>query len=95
MAVCASAERRVKGSITGADAQALVRDSIPRDFPETPLRLRLALGAEIPGDVELYEFPVIVLDRVPSLRDYRFLVTGEQIGLQVNIDLSGLAITVK
>lgn len=58
---------------------ALVRDSIPRDFPETPLRLRLALGAEIPGDVELYEFPVIVLDRVPSLRDYRFLVTGEQI----------------
>jgi hypothetical protein len=58
---------------------ALVRDSIPRDFPETPIRLRLALGAEIPGDVELYEFPVIVLDRVPSLRDYRFLVTGDQI----------------
>jgi len=58
---------------------ALVRDSIPRDFPATPLRLRLALGAEIPRDVEVYEFPAIVLDRVSELRDYRFLVVEEQI----------------
>jgi Protein of unknown function (DUF1236) len=58
---------------------AFVRDSIPRDFPATPFRLRLALGAEVPGDVELYEFPVIVLDRVRELRDYRFLVVEEQI----------------
>jgi len=58
---------------------ALVRDSIPRDFPATPLRLRLALGAEIPRDVEIYEFPAIVLDRVSELRDYRFLVVEEQI----------------
>jgi hypothetical protein len=58
---------------------ALVRDSIPRDFPTTPLRLRLALGAEVPRDVEVYEFPAIVLDRVSQLRDYRFLVVEEQI----------------
>jgi hypothetical protein len=58
---------------------ALVRDSIPRDFPETPIRLRLALGAEIPADVELYELPVIVQDRVPELREFRFLVAEEQI----------------
>jgi Protein of unknown function (DUF1236) len=58
---------------------ALVRDSIPRHFPATPLRLRLALGAEIPRDVEVYEFPAIVLDRVSELRDYRFLVVEEQI----------------
>jgi len=58
---------------------ALVRDSIPRDFPTTPLRLRLALGAEVPRDVEVYEFPAIVLDRVSELRDYRFLVVEEQI----------------
>jgi len=58
---------------------ALVRESISRDFPDTPIRLRLALGAEIPGDVELYDFPVILLDRVPKLRDFRFLVTDEQI----------------
>jgi hypothetical protein len=58
---------------------ALVRDSIPRDFPETGVRLRLALGAEIPADVELYEFAPLVFERVPQLRDYRFLVTGDQI----------------
>jgi uncharacterized protein DUF1236 len=58
---------------------ALVRDSIPRDFPEANVRLRLALGAEIPDDVELYDFPPIVVDRVPELREFRFLVTDEQI----------------
>jgi hypothetical protein len=58
---------------------ALVRDSIPRDFPEAGLRLRLALGAEIPRDVRLHEFPEIVLGSVPRLRDFRFLVSGDQI----------------
>jgi len=60
---------------------AFVRDSIPRDFPETPVRLRLALGAEIPGDIDLYELPQIVLDRVPELRGLRFIVADEQIVL--------------
>ena len=58
---------------------ALVRDAIPGDFPEANVRLRLALGAQIPGDVELYEFPAIVLDRVSQLRHYRFLVAEGQI----------------
>lgn len=58
---------------------ALVRDSIPPDFPEARVRLRLALGAEMPEDVALHEFPRIVLDRVPKLREYRFVVSGDQI----------------
>ena len=58
---------------------ALIRESIPPDFPDAGVRLRLALGATIPRDAELYIFPVVVLDRVPVLRDYRFLVTGDQI----------------
>ena len=58
---------------------ALVRDSIPRDFPATSLRLRLALGAEVPRDVELYEFPVIVIDRVRELREFRFVLVEDQI----------------
>jgi Protein of unknown function (DUF1236) len=74
------APRQEVAGLTLSSAQvAFVRDSIPRDFPETRLRLRLALGAEVPGDVELYEFPVIVLDRIRELRDYRFLVVEEQI----------------
>ena len=49
--------------------------------PSRPGRRALiaALGAEVPGDVELYEFPVTVVDRVRELRAYRFLVVEEQI----------------
>jgi hypothetical protein len=65
-------------SLTSAQI-ALVRDSIPRDFPEADVQLRLALGAEIPRRVELYEFPALVLDRIPKLRDFRFIVADDQI----------------
>jgi hypothetical protein len=58
---------------------AVVRDSIPRDAPDTSIRVRLALGAEIPEDVMLHEFPVIVLDRAPQLQDYRFLLAADEI----------------
>lgn len=57
---------------------ALVRNSIPPDFPVARLRLRLALGADIPDHVELYEFAPVVLDSVPRLRDFRFVVTEDQ-----------------
>ena len=69
----------VAGLSLTEDQIALVRDSIPRDFPQADLRLRLALGAELPHDVELYEFPTLLLDRIPKLRDYRFLVVEDQI----------------
>jgi hypothetical protein len=71
--------RHVAGLRLSSAQTALVRDSIPRDFPEASIRLRLALGAEIPGDVEIYELPQLVVDRVPELRDFRFLVADEQI----------------
>ena len=57
----------------------LVLDSIPPDFPDVRLRLRLALGAEIPASVELHEFAPLLLDRVPKLRDFRFVVSQDQI----------------
>jgi Protein of unknown function (DUF1236) len=57
----------------------IVRESIPADFPDAGIHLRLALGAEIPDDVQLHEFAPFVLDRVPKLRGYVFLVAGDQI----------------
>lgn len=57
----------------------IVRQSIPADFPDAGLHLRLALGAEIPQDAQLHEFAPFVLDRVPKLRGYAFLVAGDQI----------------
>jgi hypothetical protein len=58
---------------------AFVVGSIPPEFPQTRLRLRLALGVEIPANVELYEFAPVVLDRIPKLSDFRFVVTEDQL----------------
>jgi hypothetical protein len=70
---------QVAGLRLSAAEMAIVRDGIPPDFPEADVRLRLALGAEIPENVELHELPVLVVERVPQLRDYRFLFTADQI----------------
>jgi len=58
---------------------ALVRDNVPPDFPDAGLQLRLALGAEIPTDTQLHQFPPLVFDQVPQLREYRFLISSGQI----------------
>jgi hypothetical protein len=57
----------------------LVLGSIPSDFPDTGLRLRLALGGEIPDDLELHRFARVVVDEVPKLRDFRFIVAQDQV----------------
>jgi hypothetical protein len=59
--------------------RSVVRDSIASDFPQADVRVRLALGAEVPRSVELHDFPVVVLDRVPQLRDFRFVVVERDI----------------
>ena len=60
-------------TLTAAE-RALVLDSISPDYPEAEVRLRLALGADIPDRVELHEFAPLVLDNVPKLRNFRFVV---------------------
>jgi hypothetical protein len=57
----------------------LVLDSIPPDFPRANLRLRLALGAEIAPNVQVYEFAPLVLDQVPKLRSFRFVLTEDEL----------------
>jgi hypothetical protein len=68
--------------------RALVLDSIPPDFPQARLRLRLALGADIPESVELYEFAPIVLDQVPQLRNFQFVASQDQLVIVVPQDRS-------
>jgi hypothetical protein len=43
------------------------------------VRVRLALGAEVPRDVELLAFPEDVVERVPAVRRYRYVVTENDI----------------
>jgi len=59
--------------------RALVLDSIAPDFPQADVRLKLALGAEIPRFVEFHSFPDVVLDRVSKLRDFQFIVAQDDL----------------
>jgi hypothetical protein len=67
--------------ILSEDEIALVRESIPADFPDAGVQLRLALGAEIPQDVELNGFSPGVVDRMPRLNEFRFIVSADQIAI--------------
>jgi hypothetical protein len=62
-----------------ADERALVLDSIAPDFPQVAVRVDLALGAELPNAVELHTFPAVVLDRIPRLETFRFVVAGSRV----------------
>lgn len=57
----------------------LIRESISSDIPVERINLRLALGAEIPANVELQRFPTRVVDNVRDLERYRFVLIEDQI----------------
>jgi len=52
--------------------------NLPRE-PRSNVRVRLALGAEVPRDVELRTFPREVLAQVPELERYRYIVAENDI----------------
>lgn len=64
--------------LTAAERE-LILDSIGPDFPAADVRIGLALGAEVPRAVELFAFPDIVIDRVPKVRSYRFVVVNRDV----------------
>jgi uncharacterized protein DUF1236 len=51
---------------------------VPKDR-QVRLNIRLALGAEIPRDVELRAFPEWVLERIPKLEVFRYVVTDDAV----------------
>ena len=53
--------------------------NVPKDRARTGLRIRLALGAEIPRSVELFRFPEAVLARVPQVAPFRYIVVGDDV----------------
>ena len=58
---------------------ALILDRIPRDRHRADVSVDLALGAEVPSSVELYEFPADVIAEVPSIRQYRYVVLERRV----------------
>jgi hypothetical protein len=49
--------------------------NVPRDSA-TNVRVHLALGAEVPPDVELLALPQDVLRRLPEMERYRYIIAG-------------------
>lgn len=61
-----------------ADDMRFIYRTAPRDRTAN-VRVRLALGAEVPRDVDLIAFPNDIVERVPDLRRYRYIVTESDI----------------
>ena len=62
------------------DQMRFIFTSVPKER-RANVRVRLALGAEVPRDVELLAFPGVVTERVPEVRRYRYIVSGDDIVL--------------
>ena len=61
-----------------AEDMAFIYASVPKDRP-VDVRVRLALGAEVPVSVDLERFPGGVIDRVPQLESYRYIVVEDDV----------------
>jgi hypothetical protein len=61
-----------------AEDMAFIYASVPKDRP-VDVRVRLALGAEVPGSVDLERFPVGVIDRLPQIEGYRYIVVEDDV----------------
>jgi hypothetical protein len=60
------------------DQMRLIYASVPKE-PQADVRVRLALGAEIPADVELFDFPQGVIAQVPEIEGYGYIVVQNDV----------------
>ena len=64
--------------VLSAEEMGFIYASVPKDRP-VDVRVRLALGAEVPGRVDLELFPGGVIDRVPQVESYRYIVVADDV----------------
>ena len=62
-----------------ADQMRCVYAAVPMDQTRSDLSIRLALGAEIPRNVELFAFPDEGLACAPELASYRYIVVQDDV----------------
>ena len=75
-----------------ADQMQCIYSAIPKDQPRSELHLRLALGAEIPRDVELFGFPEEGLACAPGLAGYRYILVEDDVVIVDPIDYAIAAV---
>lgn len=74
----AGSGNQVQLELTQSERQVLFQ-FVEYDRARADIQFRLGLGAEVPRDVELFEFPVEVLDRVRKLEPYRYVVVDRTV----------------
>jgi Protein of unknown function (DUF1236) len=71
---------RAAGLSLSADDMHFIFVRVPRD-EVADVRIRLALGAEIPRSVQLIRFPPDVVARIPEVDRYRYVVAGDDVAV--------------
>lgn len=66
-----------------ADQMHFIYASVPKDNV-ADVRVRLALGAEVPAPVALERFPDGVIDHVPQIEAFRYIVVGDDVVVVVD-----------
>jgi hypothetical protein len=74
------ATTRVAGLRLSPDQMRFIYARVPKDR-SVDVRVRLALGAEVPPDVELLPFPPVVLARIPDVEGYRYIVANRDVAI--------------
>lgn len=59
--------------------QRIVYEAVIADFEPVDARVRLGLGATVPRRVELDRFPRRVVDQVPQLKNFRFVIVDKEV----------------
>ena len=68
------------------DQMRCVYAATPKDQARSNRRVRLALGAEIPRNVQLFAFPEEGLACAPELAGYRYIVVEDDVGIVDPVD---------
>jgi hypothetical protein len=69
---------RIVGLTLSPGQMRFIYERVPKDR-SVDIRVRLALGAEVPRDVELLPFPPEILARIPDVRGYRYVVADRDV----------------
>jgi hypothetical protein len=59
----------------------LILSNVDFGRPRANFSIRLALGAEIPSQVELVEFPNSIVATIPEIRSYRYVVVDRSVAI--------------
>ncbi len=59
-----------------ADQERFIREHVDHEH-KADLKIRLTIGADVPGDIELHTFPESIISEVPAIREYRYVVVDE------------------